>query len=371
MTTPVEAVGSGAPGLREPRPAAPDRGPAPELRGAGMRRELDAAAIALLASIAIGSLLMLVAGKAPGHVWWEMVTRTASDPYLLGQVLYKATALVLTGLSVSIALDVGLFNIGAEAQLTAGVLACAVVGAALPAGTPGIVAIPLCIVAAAGAGAVVGAVIGGLRATRGAHEVITSIMLNAIVAGFALYIGNRAIFRGGTTRGAAIVHGAELPQLGLGGSQANASIALAILAVAVVWWLRSTTTWGQAWRAVGQSPEAARMTGTAVGKVQTLVMAGAGALAGLAATNFVMGDKYAFEEGLGRGTGLLGISAALLGRMHPAGVALAAVVLGFLSSGGLAVADLVPKELTEMLQGVVVLAVAAAGPWVRRAEARP
>jgi general nucleoside transport system permease protein len=333
------------------------------------RRELQVAAIALLASIAIGSVLMLLAGKAPGHVWWAMVTRTLSESHLLGDVLYRATGLVLTGLAVAIALDAGLLNIGAEGQLTAGVLACALVGAALPAATPAVIAIPVCMLAAAAAGGAVGGTIGVLRTVRGAHEVITSIMLNAILAGIALYLGNRVIFRGGTTRGGAIASGAELPQLGLGGSSANTSIVLAAIAVALVWWLRSQTTWGQAWRAVGQSPEAARATGISVRKVQVLVMVGSGALAGLAATNFVMGDKHAFEEGLGRLTGLYGISAALLGRVHPGGVAIAALLLGFLSSGGVAVGDLVPKELTEMLQGVVVLAVAAAGPWVRRAEA--
>jgi ABC-type uncharacterized transport system permease subunit len=329
-------------------------------------RELQAAAIAMLASIAVGSLLMLIAGKAPGHVWWAMITRTASDPYSLGQVLYKATALTLTGLSVALALDAGLFNIGAEGQLTAGVLACATVGAALPEGTPSIIAIPFCLAAAAAAGGAIGAAIGVLRVTRGAHEVITSIMLNVIVGGFALWLGNAVLFRGGTTRGPAIIETAQLPQLGLGGSSANLSIVLAIAAVAAMWWLRSRTTWGRAWRAVGHDPEAARSVGISVGRTQIYVMIGAGALAGLAAANFVMGHKHAFEEGLGRGTGLLGIAAALLGRMHPVGIAIAALLLGFLSSGGLAIGDLVPKELTEMLQGVVMLAVAASTAWVRR-----
>jgi general nucleoside transport system permease protein len=333
------------------------------------RRELQAAAIALLASIAIVSLLMLAAGKAPGSVWWAMVTRTAGDPYLLGQVLYRATGLALTGLAVAIALDAGLFNIGAEGQVTAGVLACALVGSSLPAGAPAVIAIPLCLLAAAAAGGAIGGAIGGLRVWRGAHEVITSIMLNAIVVGFALYLGNRLLFRGGTTTGATIAPGAQLPQIGIGGSSANTSIVIAALAVAAVWWLRSQTRWGQAWRAVGQSPEAARTTGISVGKVQTLAMIGSGMLAGLAAANFVMGHKHAFEAGLGGGTGLAGISVALLGRMHPIGVAVAALVLGFVGAGGLAVADLVPKELIEMLPGVVVLAAAVAGPWVRRAEA--
>jgi simple sugar transport system permease protein len=330
------------------------------------RRELQAALIALLVSVAFGSLLMLVAGKAPGYVWSQMLLRTVGDDYLLGQVLYKATGLALTGLAVAIALDVGLFNIGVEGQLTAGVLASAVVGAALPDGTPALVAIPACVLAAAGAGACVGAAIGGMRVEREAHEVITSIMLNAIVAGLALYAGNEVLFRGGTTRGPDIAPGAQLPQLGFGGSSVNAALLLAAFAVAIVWWLRMRTTWGQAWRAVGADTAAARSVGISVERVQLLVMTGSGALAGLAATNFVLGHKHAFEEGLGRGTGLLGISAALLGRTHPVGVAVAAIVLGFLSVGGLAVADLVPKELTEMLQGVVVLAVASAGPWVAR-----
>lgn len=332
----------------------------------GARRELAAASIALLASVAIGSLLMLIAGKAPGTVWWAMIERTVTDPYMLGQVLYKATALVLTGLAVSVALDAGLFNIGGEAQLTAGVLACAATGIALPASTPAVVAVPACVLAAAAAGGAVGALIGVMRVARGAHEVLTSIMLNAIVAGVGLWLGNTFLFTGGTTRSASIAPGAELPMLGLGGSAANASLALALGAVGLVWWLRGRTTWGQAMRAVGRNPEAARTLGIDVGRVRILAMTAAGALAGLAATSFVLGHKHAYEEGLGRGVGFLGISAALLGRNHPIGVAVAALVLGFLSSGGLAVADLVPKELTEMLQGVVVLAVAAAGPWVRR-----
>ena len=330
------------------------------------QRELLAVTIAVLVSIAIGSLFMLLGGKAPGSVWLAMVSRTFDDPYLLGQVLYKATALALTGLAVSVALDAGLFNIGGEAQLTAGVLACATVGAVLPATTPAIIAVPVCVLAAAAAGGAVGALIGVLRVARSAHEVITSIMLNEIVAGVALWIGNVALFQGGTTTGRAIVPGAELPQLGLAGSSANAALVIAIAAIASVWWLRRRTTWGQAWLAVGRNPDAARAVGISVGRVQILVMTGAGALAGLAATSFVLGHKHAFEEGLGRGVGFLGISAALLGRSNPIGVGIAALGLGFLSTGGLAVGDLIPKELTEMLQGVVVLAVACAGRWAQR-----
>ncbi len=340
--------------------------------GGSLRRELAVVAIALLVTVAVGSLLMLVVGVSPAHIWATMIDRITTDSYWFGQMLYRTTGLILCGLSVSLALDAKLFNIGAEGQLTAGVLACAVVGQALPPSTPSIIAIPACLLAAALGGAIIGALIGVLRATRGAHEVITSIMLNVIVAGIALWVGNRWLFQGGTTTGGAIASGAELPELGFRGSSANVALVIAVIAVVAMWWLRARTTWGSAWRAVGRDPAAARSVGISVERVQTFVMAGSGALAGLTAANLVMGHKHAFEEGLGRGTGLLGISVALLGRTHPFGVALAAVVLGFLSAGGLSVAELVPKELIEMLQAVVVLAVVVAGPWVaRRAEVTP
>lgn len=331
-----------------------------------MTRRQASVPLALLASMAIGSVLMMIVGAAPGHVWGLMATRVLGDPYQIGQVLYRATALVLTGLAVSLPLDAGLFNIGGEAQLGAGVFACAVAGTALPAGTPAAIAIPVCVLAAVIAGGAIGALIGVLRVARGAHEVITSIMLNAIVAGVVLVEGTRHVFQGGTTTGAPIVAGAQLPQLGLGGSAASVAIVFALGAIVLVWWLRARTTWGQAWLAVGRDVAAARSTGIDVGRVRVLVMTGAGALAGLAATSFVMGHKHAFEEGLGSGTGFLGISAALLGRSHPVGVAVASLLLGFLAVGGLAVGDTIPKELTEMLQGVVVLAVAIAAAWERR-----
>ncbi len=330
------------------------------------KRELQAVAIALLVSIAFGSFFMLLAGKAPSTVWWAMITKTLGEPYAFGQVLYKASALALTGLAVSVALDAGLFNIGGEGQLTAGVLLTSVIGAALPASTPVAVALPLCIAAAALGGGAIGFLIGVSRVTRGAHEVISSIMLNLIVAGVTLWIGNTTLFRGGTTRGPSIAPGAELPLLGFGGSPASGAVFIALAAVVVMWWLRSRTTWGQELRAVGRDVDAARCTGVDVGRVQISAMTVAGALAGLAATPFVLGHKHAFEEGLGRGTGFLGIAVALLGLSNPLGIGLAALGLGFLSYGGLAVGDMVPKELTEMLLGVVVLSIACAVAWVRR-----
>jgi ABC-type uncharacterized transport system permease subunit len=329
------------------------------------KRELTSATIALLATLALGSALMLIVQRGPGHVWLEMAARVLDDPARIGQVLYRATALALTALAVSVALDAGLFNIAGEAQLAAGVLACAVVGAALPAATPWPIAIPLCCLAAASAGGAIGALIGIARVTRGAHEVITSIMLNEIVGAVVLWLGNTFLFENGTTTGPAIVGGARLPQF-VTGSSANLAIIVAAAALAATWWIRARTTWGAALRAVGRDPAAARAVGISVGRVQIAAMTIGGALAGLAAIDFVLGDRHAYEEGLGRGFGFVGLSAALLGRLEPAGIAVASLVLGFLSVGGLAVSDLVPKELPEMLQGIIVIAIAIAVPWTRK-----
>ena len=269
----------------------------------------QAAVIALLASIAIGSVLMLVAGKSPGHVWCAMVTRTAGR-----SVLARSGALqgdrrsCSPGSRSSIALDAGLFNIGGEGAAHRGrarVRGGRRRAAGRHAGArrdPDLRRSPPRRPAARSARA-----IGALRVYRGAHEVITSIMLNAIVAGVALWLGNAVLF---TQR-----HDARrADRAGRGAARSSGSAAARANAVAaprdrarsaLVWWLRARTTWGQAWRAVGADPAAARRVGIDVApRADPPSMTGAGALAGLAATNFVLGHKHAFEEGLGRGTGL-------------------------------------------------------------------
>lgn len=325
---------------------------------------------AFLLALAIGSSLMLAMGKSPAHVWWAMLSRVVSNDYNLTQVAYRATTLVCTGLAVGLAMDVGMFNIAAEGQMTAGVLAAAVLGAALPAGTPSALAIPLCLLAAASAGGAVGGSIGALKVLRGAHEVISSVMLNALIAAVALWAGNSLLFTNGTTRSETIISNAQLPCLGAPGSAANAMAFIALGLALGLTWLRSRTAWGQTWRLTGQAPAVARALGSNTKRTTILVMTASGALAGLAAGNLVLGHHHAFEEGLGRGLGLLGIAVALVGQLEPLGIVVAAVVLSVLSVGGLAAADLVPKELSEMLQAVVILAIVVANPIVRRLTTR-
>jgi len=333
---------------------------------ATLRREAAIAGFALLVAMLAGSLLIIASGQSPLRVWTALVGRTLGNPYGIAQVLFKATPLVLTGLAVAVALRVGLFNIGVYGQMIAGLLACGAIGGALPAGTPAVLAIPLCLVVAALAGGAIGAATGALRAYRGAHEVIVSIMFNAIVAGVALWAGGAGLFVGETTRTADVVPGARLPTLGIAGSALNAAAPLAVAIAAAIAWLLARTRIGAEWRAVGASPGAARAAGVDVERALLAAMATSGALAGLTAAHYVLGYKHAYEDGLGRGAGFLGVAVALIGRGSAAGIVAAALLLGLLSHGGLVVADLVPKELVDVLQGAMILAVAAAAPLARR-----
>lgn len=331
-----------------------------------MIRELYAAGVSLLVAMAAGSVLILAVGESPANVYALLVARTWGDFYGIGQVLFKATPLIFTGLAVALAFRAGLFNIGAEGQMVAGGFAAGLLGAALPASVPSPFAIVATLAAAAAAGAAVGALPGWLKARYGAHEVINTIMLNLIVASLVLWAGNTWFFEEGQTHTAAIAATAELPGLGLGASQANTSFILAVLAAAAVWYLLSRTRRGYAIRAVGLNPGAAETGGIRAGRVWIGAMAASGALAGLVAANFVLGQKHYFETGMGRGAGFVGIAVALLGRNHPGGVVAAAIFFGTLEQGAFAVSALVPKEVVEIFEAVVILAVVATSAEVQR-----
>lgn len=335
---------------------------------AAPHRELVAGVRAFLIALAAGSVLIILAGASPLEVWRTLAVQTFGNAYGLGQTLFRATPLILTGLAVAVPLRAGLFNIGGEGQMVAAALACAVVGAALPVGTPAAVALPIALFVAMATGASLGALTGALRAYRGAHEVIVAILLNAVVGGVALWLGNEWLFTGESTSSAMIVEGARFPALAIRGSGASTSIVMALLAVAGCAWLLSRTLTGFRWRMVGLGVQAARASGIDTARAQVSALAIAGALAGLAGAHFVLGDEHAYQDGIGRGQGFLGIAVALLAGGRPAAVALSAFLFGALAHGGLEILHLVPKELVDVLQAVVVLVAAASAPLLRRAS---
>jgi simple sugar transport system permease protein len=335
-----------------------------------LKRELATIGLALLAAFVAGSLLIWLVGESPFRVYQLLISSTWGTRYGIGQVLFKATPLILTGLSVAVAFKVGLFNIGAEGQLVGGSFATALCGAYLPVVTPGPVAIVLCVAAGMAAGAAIGAVPGLLKARFGAHEVINTIMLNFIVSAVVLWAGNALFFVEHTTHTQTIIPGAQLSHLGFRGSAANTSLIFAVVLALVVHLFLTRTRRGFVWRAVGYGLRAAENAGVSIAGAMIGSMAMAGALAGAVGANYVLGYKHYFERDIGAGNGFMGIAVALLGRGHPAGIVVSAFLFATLSHGGLEVSELVPKELVEILQAVIILAVAAAAAWSFRARAR-
>jgi general nucleoside transport system permease protein len=326
--------------------------------------------VALLLAVVVGDVLILMFGQSPGAVYRLLLEGTWGNAYGFGQVLYKATTLVFTGLAFAIGVRAGLFNIGAESQLAAGGFAAALLGLVLPGWLPSLVALPLFIAVSALGGGVVGVVPGYLKARFGAHEVITTIMLNFVVLALLAYFVSVYLHVPETLHTEEIRTGG-LPRFGdfiaaFHGSAANVTILLAFAAAAVSWWYLFRTRPGLELRAVGLQPEAAENAGVSVGGVWWRAMAISGALAGIGGLNYVLGYKHYFEEGFQTGSGFLGIAVALVGRSHPGGIILASLLFATLSQGGLAVNALVPKQMVEVLQAVVIIAVAASVPEVRR-----
>jgi len=329
--------------------------------------------LAVALALAVGAGLIAAIGERPLQIYGLMLRECFGTGYGLGQTMFRATPLVFTGLAVALGFRAGLFNIGVEGQLYLGGFAAALVGVGF-ARLPAILLLPLTMLAAAAAGGVWGAVPGALKARLGAHEVINTIMLNFIAFALVAYLG-RPVFEPATVRTATIGPGAFLPRLeswlpALKGSAANLAGLLGLGVSAGVGVLLFSTRRGYELRAVGLSPAAAEYGGISVPRTQTLALTLSGAIAGLGGTNFVLGYKHFFELGFSGGAGFLGIAVALLGRNHPLGVVIAALFFGALSYGGLVINQRVPKELVEMLQGLVILFAISAHQALERAARR-
>jgi general nucleoside transport system permease protein len=328
----------------------------------------------VIAALAAGwlafALLVWIYGAAPRDMAALLFEGTWGTSYGAGQVLFKATPLLFTGLAVDLALRAGLFNIGAEGQLAVASLTAGIVGSRLPAATPALIALPMTLSCAMLAGAAWALLPAVLKSRFGAHEVISTIMMNRIADGFVgLVVGLVAIQ--GSVRTADVVRGARMPRLdvlfsGFRGSAASFAIVLAVLGAIVVMLAYERTRFGREIGLVGKNARAmaAERVPVRARLAQALVLSGA--IAGAASLGTVLGYKGYFEEGLGAGAGFGGVAVALLGRGTTIGLALAALLFGTLQQGGLALNAHVPKELMDVLQAVVIFAVAIADARSRR-----
>ena len=343
-------------------------------------RELLFPLIAVVAAFLIGGLVVLAIGDNPFSVYRLLISSAfglfdAMGNFTFdnwGYTLFQATPLIFTGLAVALAFKCGLLNIGAEGQLYVGAFAAAWVGITF-ARLPGIALVPMAMLAAMLAGGLWGAIPGVLKARFGSHEVINTIMLNFIAVGLISYLTQNFYKAQGdpimqTVPVAETAHLARfstlLAPLGIGFPQRiplNISFLLALLAALLVWLFLWRTKWGYEIRAVGSNPSAAEYGGISVGRQIVLAMALSGALAGMVGINEVLGYRYRYYHDFSPGYGFTGIAVALLGRNHPVGVVLAAILFGALIRGGLFVdifSEKVSKDLVQVLQAIIILLVA-------------
>lgn len=295
-----------------------------------------------------------------------------------GNVLYRATPLIFTGLAVALAFQCGLFNIGGEGQMVMGGFAITWIGFTFVK-LPAFLLIPLCIFGGAVVGGIWGGIPGYLKARRGVHEVVSTIMLNWIAVALTQYLTMaykpkeswipHTFEIAKSAQLSRLAHylnplGIDFPKSNL----VNTAVFLAILAVIFSAYLLKRTKLGYEIRSVGFNPTAAECAGINVAKNTVLAMAISGAIAGLAGVNQVMGYKHRFRYGVFGGLGFDGIGVAFIGRNSPLGVVLAALLFGILDHGGLAidVSTKVPREIILVLKAVILIFVVVSGEITKR-----
>jgi ABC-type uncharacterized transport system permease subunit len=318
--------------------------------------------IALLGAVVVLNLISFLFGRAPVDTLALAFHGTWGTPYGVGQVLFKATPLIFTGLAFELAFRAGLFNIGAEGQLAMGSLVGAWVATLLPATLPAVVLVPLALAAAMVAGALVAAIPAVMRAKLGVHEIITAIMTNRIVDVLLPFV-LVTILGSATLRTADVPAGAAMPRFdGLlpvlkGSAMSFAFLLAVVVAVGLGLWMKRSRV-GRQMKWIGSGAEACEAEGVPVARrlMQAMILSGAVAGAGMSAT--VLGYKGYYELGLGAGAGWTGIAVALLGRGSAVGIVLAAILFGTLQQAGLAINATVPKEAMTVLEAVVIVAVA-------------
>ena len=314
----------------------------------------------------------------PLTVYDAIFTAALKDRDGWGNVIYRATPLIFTGLAVALAFQCGLFNIGGEGQMVMGGFAITWIGFTFVK-LPAFLLIPLCILGGALVGGLWGGIPGYLKARRGVHEVVTTIMLNWIAVAFTQYLTMaykpkeswipHTYEIAKSAQLSRLAHylnplGIDFPKSNL----VNTAVFVAILAVIFAAYLLRRTKIGYEIRSVGFNPTAAECAGINVAKNTVLAMAISGALAGLAGVNQVMGYKHRFRYGVFGGLGFDGIGVAFIGRNSPMGVVLASLLFGILDHGGLAidVSTKVPREIILVMKAVILIFVVISAEITKR-----
>ncbi|GFE63301.1 ABC transporter permease [Litoreibacter roseus] len=334
--------------------------------------------INLLLAFLISGLVILAIGEDPIEALKLMVDGALGSTYGWGFTLYYATNFIFTGLAVAVAFHASLFNIGGEGQAALGGLGVALVCLMVP-WPHWTIALIAATVGAGLFGALWAAIPAYLQAKRGSHIVITTIMFNFIAASLLNYVLVNMLRPAGSMDPATakFPEATHLPTLtdfleifGIpfaARTPANITLIIALLACVAVYFLIWRTRLGYQIRALGKSEPAAIYAGISPVWIIMITMMISGALAGLMAINNVMGEAERLVLNSVEGAGFIGIAVALMGRSHPFGVLIAALLFGFLYQGGaeLALWTSIPRDLVVVIQALVILFTGALDGMVR------
>ena len=322
----------------------------------------------LLVALLVAGLVVLIIGENPLDAMWIMLKGALGSIKGWGYLLYYATNFIFTGLAVAVAFHAGLFNIGGEGQAYFAGLGAATVGLSLGF-LPWFLVIPMSILASAAFGAFWGFVPGYLQAKRDSHIVITTIMFNYIAASLIQYllnywfrpVGKMAVESREIT-GAYILSFREMARMffdiRMPSTPLNPTIFLALFVAWGVWYLLWRTKLGYEIRAVGANTQAAIYAGIKPQRIIMITMAISGGLAGLLSVNEVLGVQHRLLLEYVGGAGFVGIAVALMGRSHPVGIILAAMLFGLLYQGGTELSFARPaisRDMIVVIQGLVIL----------------
>ena len=343
---------------------------APDFETGGNRREIILIPLAaVFMALVIGAVIMMATSVAPATIlrsFVAMADGSVGSINAISETLTASIPLVLAGLGIGLAFRAGLFNIGAEGQMVIGGLAAAIASFSIT-GLPIAVHMPLVLVIGLIFGGIYAAIAGFLRAATGAHEVISTIMLNLISFRLLDYLLRQPfIQKEGRSDpiSKAVLDTAELPRL-LSFIDPNLRLHLGLFlmlgAVALVYWLLFRSKLGFAFRISGENPDAARYAGIRAGMTIVIAMAIAGGLAGLAGAAQVTGVLGRATPGFTAGIGFDAIAVALLGRSHPVGILLAGILFGALEAGGrqMQVDAGVSIDMISIIQALIIIFVAA------------
>lgn len=340
-------------------------------------RAVNVPITAVLLAALIGSIILIFSGANPLGAYSALLDGAFGSASTFTRTLEKATPLLLSGLAVAFAFKAGLFNIGAQGQLLLGAMVSAWLGFAIT-GLPPLIHAPLALLGGALAGGLYGAIPGALKTYTGAHEVITTIMLNYIAINITDYLADGP-FKDTTpgnvvARTPSIMDSARIGEI----SVFPIGFLIAVLCAVVVWWLLWRTTTGYEIRTVGLNQSAAKYAGIRVARTVILTMVLSGVLAGIGGAIETQGIVGRYQPGFNVGLGFEGITVALLGKTHPFGVIPAALLVGAMQAGAnqMQFRAGVPAEIIDVIQALILFFVAAdmIVRWLirsRRAEDEP